>query len=557
MPDAALEHPATEYAAKVAGGEILAGRLVILAAERHLRDLRLAGERGLYFDTAEADRAIDWYRWLNHTKGKWAGQPIVLEPWQQFCTGSVFGWLRKADGLRRFREAYEEVCRKNGKSTRAAGTALYLLIADGEPGPEVYSAATKRDQAKIVFNDAKAMVKASAPLRRRVKLYLNSIVLPDGGKFVPLGSATDTLDGLNVSGAVIDELHAHKDRRAYDVIDTATGSRAQPLMYVITTAPSEPESICYEVYEYCVQVLEGVITDDELFAFIAMIDKGDDWSDPACWPKANPNLGISTTVEDLERKARKARARPAAQAAFRRKHCGEKVEGGDKMFEVGVWDACGAAYDAESLQGRDCFAGLDLSTRLDIAAFVLLFPPTERNGLWPLLCWFFYPADNIAEATKRDRAPYHAWVEAGHIIATPGNVIDYGVIVDTIVAAGADYSIQEFGIDPWNAANVETELQAEGFEVRMMRQGTITMGGPTKDFEALVVSGRLRHFGNPVLRWMADNVKLRADRNDNRMPDKKASRKRIDGIVAAVMAKGRADAHKDEYMHVPDQLMML
>ena len=310
-------HPVVEYMHGVQEGTIPACQLVRLAVERHARDLETGAERGLRFDREAAGYALRFFSFLRHSKGEWAGQPFALEPWQQFLIWAAFGWKR-ADGLRRFRTVYEEVPRKNGKTTMLAGLGLYLLTADGEPGAEVYSAATKRDQAKLSWTEAVRMRGASPSLSRMVQHFRasdNLSVEATASKFQPLGADADTMDGLNIHAALIDELHAHRTRAVVDVLNTATGSRRQPLIWEITTAGYDRNSVCYEHHEYSRQVLEGTVEDDSWLAWISTIDEGDDWKDESTWAKANPNLGISVKLDDLRRKAEQAKRMPSAQNA--------------------------------------------------------------------------------------------------------------------------------------------------------------------------------------------------------------------------------------------------
>ena len=370
------DDPTTAYARSVSEGVIPANRLLRLACERHLGDLARGAGRGLRFDLAAARHAIDFFGFLRHSKGEWAGEPFTLAPWQAFLVGSLFGWKRD-DGLRRFRTAYCAVPRKNGKSTTSAGIGLYLLVADGEQGAEVYSAATTRDQARIVFDEAKRMVATSPALRRRVELLINNLhVAASASRFMPLSSDSSTMDGLNVHGAIIDELHAHKTRGVVDVLDTATGARRQPLLFEITTAGYDRHSICFEHHDYSIKVLDGVLQDDSWFAYIAAADEDDDWTDAKVWRKANPNFGISVKEDDLARKAEKAIALPGAQNAFRRLHLNQWTEQAERWIDMAAWDACDAPVDLERLRGRPCFGGLDLSTTTDVTALAWVFPPT-------------------------------------------------------------------------------------------------------------------------------------------------------------------------------------
>ena len=368
--------PVEAYAQAVADGKIPAGNLIRLTCERHLKDLKTAKMRGLFFDADAARYVIKFYSFLKHSKGEWAGCTFELQPWQQFIVGSLFGWKR-ADGTRRFRVAYVEVPRKNGKSTMLAGIGLYLLIADGEPGAEVYAAATKRDQAKIVWGEAAKMVKSSPALTKRVTTYMGkgNMNFPAlGSKFEPLGADSDTMDGLNVHAAIIDELHAHKTRDVWDVLDTATGSRRQPLLFAITTAGTDQTSVCYEQHERARKLLEGVIEDDAYFAFIACLDEGDDYADPATWAKANPNFGISVKEDDLRRKAKTAKESPSALNAFLRLHLNKWTQQVDRWIDLDVWDQNAGIIKEEALAGRTCYGGLDLSSVDDMTAWVRYSP---------------------------------------------------------------------------------------------------------------------------------------------------------------------------------------
>ena len=407
------DDPVTAYARSVTEGALPANRLVRLACERHLDDLSTGPGRGLRFDLSAARHAIDFFGFLRHSKGEWAGDTFTLAPWQAFIVGSLFGW-RRDDGLRRFRTAYCAVPRKNGKSTTSAGIGLYLLVADDEQGAEVYSAATTRDQARIVFDEAKRMVASSPALRRRVEPLINNLhVAATASRFMPLSSDSSTMDGLNVHGAIIDELHAHKTRGVVDVLDTATGARRQPLLFEITTAGYDRHSICFEHHDYSSKVLEGVLQDDSWFAYIAAADEGDDWTDPEVWRKANPNFGISVKQDDLARKAEKAIALPGAQNAFRRMHLNEWTEQAERWIDMAAWDACRWPVDLEPLRGRPCFGGLDLSTTTDVTALAWVFPPDHDDGLWQVLSRYFVPEDNLRKRAERDRVPYDLWAAPG------------------------------------------------------------------------------------------------------------------------------------------------
>lgn len=544
-------------AAAVAPRDRPVGKLERLAKERDARDRALATAagghpKGFWFDDESADRAVQFIEgYCRHHKGEWAGQPLLLEEWQKAdVIRPVFGWMR-ADGTRRFRVAYVEIPRKNGKSELAGAVGVYLLVADGEPGAEIYSSATKKDQAKIVWDTAAAIVKASPELKRFVKVQRNNLSCAElGSKFEPLGADSNTLDGLNPHGNIIDELHAHRDRGVWDVLDTAMGARRQPLTLAITTAGVyEPESIGWLQHEHAVKVLEGVIEDDGFFAFVAAADDEDDWTDPVTWAKANPNLGISLKQDYIASQSEKAQTQPSFQNTFLRLHLNRWTQQVTRWIPIEHWNACDenctrAQLDAreELLAKRVAFGGLDLASKIDIAAFLAVIPAAD-SASYDLLSRFWVPHDTMLERSRTDRVPYDAWVRDGWMTATPGNVIDYDFIEAEIKKLGDRYELREIGFDPWNATQVAQHLTETGFTMVEVRQGFRSLSEPSKVLETLVMSKRIRHGGHPVLRWMVSNVATREDPNGNIAPDKSASSEKIDGVVAAIMALSRAIVH--------------
>jgi phage terminase large subunit-like protein len=546
-----------QYARDAAAGRVVCSREVQLAARRHLDDLRDGPSRGLRFDPAAAQHVLDFFQFLRHSKGEWAGQTFDLGPWEQFILWVLFGWKR-ADGFRRFRTAYIEVARKNGKSTLSAGVGFYLFFADGEPGAEVYCAATKKDQASRIFDEAAEMRKKSPSLAKRiVKFRDNMHVAATGSKFEPLGADADTLDGLNVHGAIVDELHAHKTRFVYDVLDTGTAARRQPMMFAITTAGFNRQSVCWHQHDYCEKVLEGIVQDDTVFAYIATLDPKDDWEDPANWVKANPNLGISVKLDDLTRKAEKAKSDPSALNSFLRSHLNQWTQTDTRWMPLDVWQACAAPVAplappipadpalarAEFLTraaGRRCFGGLDLSSKVDLTAFALIFPPVEEDPRWYAVPWFWMPEDNVEKRVKQDRVPYDVWIRQGWIETTDGNVIDYDRIRAHIVARRDEFEIEELAFDPWSATQLAGQLQADGILMVEHRQGFASMSGPTKELMTYALGRKLAHLGNPVLAWMASNMVVATDPAGNIKPNKEKASEKIDGLVALIMALGRA-----------------
>jgi phage terminase large subunit-like protein len=494
------------------------------------------------FDEEAADLAVTFFpRFLEHVKAEWAGRPFDLDDWQkEQIVRPLFGWKRP-DGTRRYRTVYVEVPRKNGKSTLGAGIALILLYADHEPGAEVYSAAADRDQAAIVFDLAKSMVQASPDLSSRSEVYRRSIVVPrTGSAYHVLSADVKTKHGKNAHGVIFDELHAQPNRELWDVLTTSTGARRQPVVLAITTAGYDRESICWEVHDYASKVRDGVIQDDSFLPVIYGAALEEDWRDQKVWQRVNPGLGVSVKLDYLEQEARKAAETPSYQNTFRRLHMNQWTQQNTRWIDLTVWDACGGAVDPEALRGRGCYAGLDLSTTTDIAALVLLFPPIEGDNQFHALPFFWVPEETVAKRSRRDQVPYDAWVRDGFIEATEGNVADYDVIRKRINELLERYELREVAVDRWNASQITSQLVSDGVTMVPFGQGYRDMSAPTKELEKLLLSKRLRHSGNPVLRWMADNVSVRQDPAGNLKPDKAKSTGRIDGIVALIMALGRA-----------------
>lgn len=428
-------------------------------------------------------------------------------------------------------------------STLSAGLALYFLFADGEPGAEVYCAAADRDQAHIVFDEARAMVEASKALSQYSQVFKRSIVIPrTRSTYRVLSADAYTKHGLNAHGIVFDELHAQPNRELWDVLNTSTGARRQPMMVMITTAGVyDPESICWEQHEYARQVLDGTIDDPSFFAYIAAADDDDDWADPVVWAKANPGLGVTIKLDYLETESRRAQASPAYQNTFRRLHLNQWTAQEERWLDLAAWNAC--ARPRPDLAGRTCFGGLDLASTTDIAAFVLCFAPEDAGEPYWLLPHFWIPSDSLVERVRRDRVPYDAWLRDGLVTATPGNVIDYYYIEQTIRQLALEYDIQEIAFDRWGATALYQRMEEARQTMVQFGQGFASMSPPMKEFLKLVLSQGVAHDGNPVLRWMADNVVARMDPAGNIKPDKARSRNKIDGIVASIMALDRALRH--------------
>lgn len=495
-----------------------------------------------YRDERAALGAVRFFeRLLVHPKGPMAGKPFRLEPWQREIVEALFGEKRRDTGLRRYRRAYIEVPRGNGKSTWAAGIALLMLLADNEPAAEIFGAAADRDQARLVFEAAKSMVEDSPYLSRLVKIYRHSMVVESTRSvYRVLSSEAYSKHGLNPHGIIFDELHAQPNRELYDVLNTAMGKRAQPLMIMITTAGYDRESICWQQHEYARQVAAGIIDDPTFYPAIWAADPEDDWTDPATWCKANPNFGVSVQPEFLRQECDAALASPSYQNTFRRLYLNQWTQQEERWIDMAAWDKCNAALP--DLTGRRCYGGLDLASTTDIAALVLAFPGETQNGVEEpvyLLPFFWIPEENALDRERRDRAPYLTWARQGLIEMTPGNVIDYAYIRRRLNELAEMYQIVEIAYDPWNATQLSLQLQDDGLTMVEMRQGFASMSAPSKELLRLVLAGGLAHGGNAVLRWMADNVTVRQDPAGNIKPDKSKSTSRIDGIVASIMAVGR------------------
>jgi phage terminase large subunit-like protein len=529
------------------------GKYERLAYERHAKDLALSlrpegHPKGYYYDEIVAERPVKFLeRFCRHHKGEWAGQPLRLEEWQKFTIRCMFGW-RRLDGTRRFRIAYEEVGRKNGKSEIAGGLAVYLMVADGEPGAEIYSTATKEDQAKIVWSAAKEMIRQSPDLRKHVKMLQKSLVSDRVSSFFkPLGSDSDTLDGLNPHGHICDEMHAHKKRGLFDVMITGMGARRQPFTLIITTAGVyDPESIGWEMHTLAQQVLEGVVEDDTFFAIIFAADEGDDWRNPDTWFKANPNLGVSVKMSYLEEECERSKKTPSFLNTFLRLHLNVWTQQVTRWISMDHWNACDDPVPPLSeLVGRTAYGGLDLSTKIDITAAAFALPRvnafTGKTESYDFIWRFWVPEELVRERTRLGKKPdYASWVRDGWLLQTPGNVIDYEFILKEILKLKSILNIRHLGFDPWNATQLAGQLQSNGIEVIEMRQGMKTLSEPSKEFEKLVMSKALHHGGNPVMRWMVDNAAIRRDSNDNIAPDKRSAAGKIDGLVASILSLGRA-----------------
>ena len=525
-----------------------------------------AVRNGCYFDVAAGARVCEFFETLlHHSKGRdWAGKLFALLDWERDILMRLFGWMR-ADGTRRFRKAYIEVAKKNGKSTLAAGIALFLLLGDGEPGAEVYCGATSRDQAKIVWSEAANMVAASPALNARTDTTptRNNIAYPEAGSFLRAISAeAGTNEGLNIHGLVFDEMHALKDRPFWDALEYGGRARSQPLFVIITTSGWDRTSIGYELHTYGKGVLAGTTEDDSFFAYICAAEDEDDWTDPKVWAKANPSMGVIFSEADMAQACREAQERPAAQNIFRRYCLSQWTQAITAWLPQDHWKACGWGVEdpvlwrsetLAALKGQRCFGGLDLGSTGDLTALVLLFPREDEPDI--LLPWFWVPEEGAWRDDMQRRSKYEVWIRQGLVTATEGNMADYDVIRrhisgwaplgDDFQGLADDYGIEELAVDRlFQGAQLCTQLMADGMNVIAFGQGFLSMAAPSKMFEECVIRHDFEHGNNPVLDWMAANVSVKTDPAGNIKPIKPehGSGFKIDGIVAAVMAKGRAMA---------------
>lgn len=498
------------------------------------------------YSEQEARKAIAFIEALKHTKGIWRGVNFELLPWQRQIIGDVFGTL-KSNGYRQYNTAYVEVPKKNGKSEIAAGVGLKLLCADGEWGAEVYGCAADRQQASIVFDVAVEMVGQNSELKKRIKPVMSTkrlIYKPTKSYYQVLSAEAFTKHGLNVHGVVFDELHAQPNRQLYDVMTQGSGdARSQPLFFLITTAGDDPDrtSIGWEIHEYAERVRKGIMKDDTFYAAIYGINENDDPWNEDNWYKANPSLGHTIDIDKVRAAAVQAKDSPAKERTFRQLRLNQWVNyKNTDWLPTELWDAAGGIVDPAKLKNLTCFAGLDLSSKIDITAFVMLFPPQNGHEKYRALFNFWIPEESLRERIKKDKIPYDIWLKHGYIKVTPGNVVDYNVIEKDIGDLAKKYKIEQIGFDPWAAHQLAGNLADGGLEMVEMRQGAKTLSPPTKELEKLIRGQQIEHGGSPVMRWMINNVTVKSDENENIRPVKMKGTKRIDGVVALIMALGRA-----------------
>jgi len=498
---------------------------------------------GSTYNREAADIAVSFINCLKHTKGEWYGLPFDLIDWQERIVRDLFGIL-KPNGYRQFNTAYVEIPKKQGKSELAAAVALLLTCGDCEHGGEVYGCAADRQQASIVFEVAADMVRMCPALSRRVKILASTkriIYLPTNSFYQVLSAEAYSKHGFNIHGVVFDELHTQPNRKLFDVMTKGSGdARMQPLYFLITTAGTDTQSICYETHQKALDILEGRKHDPTFYPVIYGAKEDEDWTDPKVWKKANPSLGITVGIDKVRAACESARQNPAEENSFRQLRLNQWVKQAIRWMPMEKWDICAFPVDADSLRGRVCYGGLDLSSTTDITAFVLVFPPLDESDKYSVLPFFWIPEDNLDLRVRRDHVPYDVWERQIFLYTTEGNVVHYGFIERFIEALGVKYNIREIAFDRWGAVQMVQNLAGLGFTVVPFGQGFKDMSPPTKELMKLILEERLAHGGHPVLRWMMDNIYIRTDPAGNIKPDKEKSTEKIDGAVATVMALDRA-----------------
>lgn len=509
-------------------------------------------DRDAVFDPARVDRVLAAFSQLRHTKGQWAGRPLTPDPWQvAYILAPVFGWVRWDDDAddygRVVTECYVDVARKQGKSSLAGGVAIYLTCGDGEPGAQVVAAATTRDQAGYVFAPVKQLVEQSPALRKHVKALQTKIVHKrTGSYFETVSSLAEATHGANIHGGIVDELHLHKSPDLVEAIETGTGSRRQPLIFLITTADEgKRETVYARKRERVERLARGSLKLPSVYGVVWAADESDDPHTEATWRKANPGYGVSPTRRFMREASEKAQESPVDLASFQRLHLGIRTKQKTRYVDLADWDANAGLVVASALAGRAAFGGLDLASTSDLTALCWVFP--DKAGGFDVLTRLWTPEDNLPALDRRTANLASVWVRQGHLVATPGNIMDYDFIAAQIALDMKAFRVREVAFDPWNSTQLVTNLTNDGAPMVAMRQGFASMSGPTKDFHRMLRSGTveapvIRHGGNPVMRWMADNLAVAMDPAGNVKPDRANSGDKIDGIVALIMALSRATA---------------
>ncbi|WP_373181220.1 terminase large subunit [Clostridium butyricum] len=495
------------------------------------------------YDEVKAQYVVDFINCLKHTKGRWKGENFDLLSWQDKIIRDIFGNV-KPNGYRQYNTAYVEIPKKNGKSELAAAVALYMTCGDNEWGAEVYGCASDRQQASIVFDVAVDMVEQCPALKKRIKPIMSVkrlVYKPTNSYYQVLSAEAYTKHGLNVHAVIFDELHSQPNRGLFDVMTKGSGdARTQPLFFLITTAGTDRNSICFEQHQKAMDIIEGRKIDSTFYPVIYGIKDEDDWASEENWYKANPSLGHTIDIEKVRNAFNSAKENLAEENIFRQLRLNQWVKQSTRWMPMDKWDECDFNIDIDLLKGRECYGGLDLSSTTDITAFVLVFPPRNDAEKYIVLPFFWIPEDNLKLRVRRDHVPYDVWEKQGFIKTTEGNVVHYGFIETFIEELGTKYNIKEIAFDRWGAIQMVQNLDGMGFTVVPFGQGYKDMSPPSKELMKLTLEERIAHGGNPVLRWMMDNIFIKQDPAGNIKPDKEKSTEKIDGAVALIMALDRA-----------------
>jgi phage terminase large subunit-like protein len=531
-----------KYVEGVLSGKIVACEFIKLAVQRHVDDLKK--DWGYMFDEDRVKKAIQFAELCRHWKGSKAGERIILEPWQRFYIGSLFGWVHKESGLRRFRDSYMQVARKNGKTTMLAICSLIHLVLDNEEGAQVFCGATKEEQARILTNDVAQIILKTPELRRRFRLfkhkdkYSRTIYKKTNSIVAAIGSDSKTQDGFDPSMGNIDEFHEHKTDALLNVIKSGMGSRVQPLLNIITTAGFNKNFPCYTMKrKTSIEILKGVKSDDTFFCMIFEMDEGDDWKDKENWLKPNPNHGVSVIPQFLRDEFNKAlNEGSSTEVNFKTKHLNAWVDAPETWIQDEIYLKNNHGMDPKDLEGQECYGGLDLAKSIDLNAFSLYFPEEKA-----FLRWFFMPEEKGRDRDNKDGVDYVAWENQGFVEFTPGNIVDHRYLIKKIIDLRAIYDIKSIAFDRYLSHHGTIQgLMDEDMELSEFGQGFVSMSAPTKEYEKLMVSGVLENFNNPVIRWMLGNVVIDMDAAENLKVHKGKSANKVDGIVSDIMALGES-----------------
>lgn len=541
-----------QYAADVKSGKIVTGLRIKQAIDRFYKLIENADSKGYWLDHKKGFAVIRFFeKLLKHTKGKSAGNPFLLSPYQQFTLYNLLAWQttnEAGEPIRLIRNVYEKVAKKNGKTASMAGLGMFLKAFDGEEGAEIYVGATKEEQAKLCFNQAAEFINKSALLQELgFKVFQKEIkFLPNNSFMKPLGGDSKTQDGINCGPlAIIDEYHAHRDDSVKENLESSQASRLQPITYTITTAGTNVHGVCKNFEDSCINILEGVAQDDTFLIMIHDLDKEDDWALEKNWIKANPNLGVTVSLDFLRKEYQKAKNQPSKIPNFKTKHLNMWVDGVSEWIPSQYWNNCMQPIQEQNFAKYGNCGGLDLSTTIDITAYAMISEP-DAEGVRDLKVWCFCPKETIEKRSKEDRVPYKYWASLKrenavdekdtYLIATEGNMVDYKEVEKVVINQFYKHTTKHVEYDRKFSGGLVQNLMAQNIELSPFTQTLMNYTSPTKEFMRLVMSGKLRVGNNPILKWMLSGCVAITDTNENIRIDKQRSTKRIDGIIASIMA---------------------